>query len=137
MFERVVVGVTDSAGAERAFRRALDVTRATRGTLHIVGALSNKEGVRPYLPAEFRYTVFGAGKTDWLLARLRARAEKAHVRVETHPVLAGPADAIARVAAQEDADLVVLGSGFAHGSRRLSGVSTAVMDAVGCAVLVV
>jgi nucleotide-binding universal stress UspA family protein len=139
VFSRVVVGAADSEGAERAFRRALALTQATGGTLHIVAAIDSKRDAKavPYLPDEFRYTAFGAGATDWLLTRLQKEAAAAHVDVATHPVLDDPAGAIARVAADEQADLVVVGSGSAHGARRLAHVPKAVMDHVGCAVLVV
>jgi nucleotide-binding universal stress UspA family protein len=139
MFDRVVVGATDSEGAERAFRRALVLTQATGGTLHIVAAIDRKKDAKqtPWLPEEFRYTAFGAGATDWLLIRLKKEAAEAHVAVSTHQVLDDPAEAIAKVATDEQADLVVVGSGSAHGARRLAHVPKVVMDHVGCAVLVV
>ena len=139
MFSNVVVGAADSEGAARAFQRAVALTQATGGTLHIVAAIDAKRDAEavPWLPEEFRYTAFGAGATDWLLTRLQKEAADAHVEVATHPVLDDPAGAIARVAAEEQADLVVVGSGSAHGSRRLAPVPKAVMDQVGCAVLVV
>ena len=137
MLENVVVGATDSAGSARAFHRALQVARASGGTLHVVAALEAREKPLPYVPEEFRFTDAGAGAADWLLTRLRAEAVADHVRVETHPVLADPAEAIARVAAAEHADLVVVGSGTAHGGRSLTDVPKAVIDAVPCAVLVV
>jgi nucleotide-binding universal stress UspA family protein len=139
MFETVVVGAADSAGATRAFRRALALTRATGGTLHIVAAIGGKGEAEsaPWLPDEFRYTEAGAGATDWLLTSLEKEAAAAHVDVATHPVLDDPARAIARVAAAQGADLVVVGSGSDHGARSLARVPQAVMDHVGCAVLVV
>ncbi len=137
MFDTVVVGATDSAGARRAFDRALELTSATGGTLHVVAAVSRKGEKPPYVPEEFRYTDAGADGAGWLLGQLQARATRAHVAVAAHPVLADPAEAIARVAFQEHADLVVVGSGSAHGSRQLSHVPKAVMDRVSCAVLVV
>ncbi len=139
MFKTVVVGATDSAGATRAFRRALAVTRTTGGTLHIVAAINGKgeSEQAPWLPTEFRYTETGAGATDWLLTKLAKEATEAEVQVATHPVLDDPAAAITRVAAAEEADLVVVGSGSGHGARSLSDVPKSVMDHVGCAVLVV
>jgi nucleotide-binding universal stress UspA family protein len=139
VFDRVVVGVADTEGAERAFRRALALTETTGGTLHVVAALDSKRDTKavPWLPEELRYTAFGAGATDWLLMKLKKEAADAGVDVATHSVLDDPAGAIARVAADEGADLVVVGSGSAHGARRLAQVPKAVMDHVGCAVLVV
>jgi nucleotide-binding universal stress UspA family protein len=137
MFRNVVVGAHDSEGSARAFRRALDVIRSSSGTLHVVAALPSKEEPPPYLPPEFRYTEAGASATDWLLGQLRTEATEDHVHVETYAVLAEPAKAIARVAVQAHADLVVVGSGSANGHRRLGDVPKAVMDTVPCAVLVV
>jgi nucleotide-binding universal stress UspA family protein len=137
VFDTVVVGATDSAGARRAFDRALELAGATGGTLHVVTAIPRKSEPRPYLPEEFRYTDAGADGPDWLLGQLRARAAKVHVEVAAHPVRAHPADAIAQVAAEEHADIVVVGTGSSHGTRHLSRVPKAVMDRVPCAVLVV
>jgi nucleotide-binding universal stress UspA family protein len=137
VFDTVVVGATDSAGAQRAFDRALELASATGGTLHVVTAIPRKGEPPPYLPEEFRYTDAGADGPDWLLGQLRARAKKVHVDVAAHPVRAHPAEAIARVAAEEHADLVVVGTGWSHGTRHLSRVPKAVMDRVPCAVLVV
>ena len=89
------------------------------------------------LPEEFRYTHIGAGATDWLHGQVRITAEREHVHVETHPVLADPVDAITRVAAEEEADLIIVGSRDHHGTRQLSGVPKGVMDRASCAVLVV
>ncbi len=50
---------------------------------------------------------------------------------------ADPVEAITRVATQEGADLIVVGSQEADGSRHLSSVPQWVMDRVECAVLVV
>ena len=139
MFETVVVGATDSQGATRAFRRALALARTTGGALHVVAAIDGKgEGESaPWLPEEFRYTDAGASATDWLLAQLAREAADAKVEVITHPVLDDPARAITRVASEEGADLVVVGSGSDHGARALSAVPKAVMDHAACAVLVV
>ena len=138
MFETVVVGADDSAGAAKALRRALDLVRTSGGTLHVVSALRPREETPvPALPEEFRYTHLGAGATDFMHGQLRVTAEREHVHVETHPVLADPVDAITRGAAEEEADLIVVGSRDDHGTRRLSGVSRGVMDRASCAVLVV
>ena len=45
MFERVVVGATDSEGATRAVRHAIEVTRVSGGTLHVVMAVRRKRHV--------------------------------------------------------------------------------------------
>ena len=50
-----------------------------------------------------------------LLARFRLLASEAPVRVRTHPVRSDPVEAITRVAAEQEADLVVVGSGATTG----------------------
>lgn len=132
-----MVGATDSDGARRAFDRALELTSATGGSLHVVTAIARKGEPAPYMPEEFRYTDAGADGADWFLGQLRKRATEAHVEVAAHPVRDDPAEAIARIAHEERADLVVVGTHSAHGARQLSHVPKAVMDRVSCAVLVV
>jgi nucleotide-binding universal stress UspA family protein len=139
MFENVVVGATDSAGATRAVRRAIEVARASGGTLHIVAALGSRPGDESDARRDTREAGIRtrAGRVDALLGQLRAMATGAHVRVATHPVSAKPAEAITRVALQEQADLIVVGTKNDRRSRRLSSVPKAVMDRAACAVLVV
>jgi nucleotide-binding universal stress UspA family protein len=118
MFDNVVVGASVSGADAGAVRRAAALASASGGTVHIV-------------------TAFRRGPVDAQLAELRALVSESPVRVRTHPVRSDPVEAIARVAAQEQADLIVLGSKAAGRSRRLSTVSQGVMDRVECAVLVV
>jgi nucleotide-binding universal stress UspA family protein len=66
-----------------------------------------------------------------------AIANDSDVQVATHPVSADPAEAITRVALQEDADLIVVGTRNERGARQLSSVPKAVTDKATCAVLVV
>jgi hypothetical protein len=92
---------------------------------------------------------------EWFLGRPRVQVARGGVRVTTHPVLAGPADAIAAVAHQERADPVVAGVGSHRRSdaaaardgtrprrprahlRPHRAVADAVVGMVDCAVLVV
>jgi nucleotide-binding universal stress UspA family protein len=118
MFDNVVVGAADSDAGARAVRRGAELAGASGGTVHIV-------------------TAFRGKPVEALLAKLRLMASEAPVRVRTHPVQSDPVEAITRVATEEGADLIVVGSRSNHGSRRLSGVPQGVMDRVECAVLVV
>ena len=74
---------------------------------------------------------------DELLAQLRSLASESSARVRSHPLQSDPVEAIARVATEEGADLIVVGSRELGGSRRLSDVSRGVMARAECAVLVV
>jgi nucleotide-binding universal stress UspA family protein len=118
MFDNVVVGASRSGGGARAVRRGAALAGASGGTVHIV-------------------TAFGEEPVDALLAEYRALAAESPVRIRTHPVRSDPVEAITRVAAEEQADLIVLGSHAAGGSRQLTSVPQGVMDRVECAVLVV
>lgn len=118
MFDNVVVGASGSGGGARAVQRAASLASASGGTVHIVSA-------------------FRREPVDALLEELRGLASETQVRIRTHPVRSDPVEAITRVAAQEQADLIVLGTKSAGGSRRLSSVPQGVMDRVECAVLVV
>jgi nucleotide-binding universal stress UspA family protein len=118
MFDNVVVGAADSAAGARAVRRAAELAGASGGTVHIV-------------------TAFRGEPVEALLAEFRSMATETPVRVRTHPVRSDPVEAITRVAAEERADLIVVGSRGNRGSRRLSSVPQGVMDRVECAVLVV
>jgi nucleotide-binding universal stress UspA family protein len=120
MFDNVVVGVSASGSGSgaRAVRCAAQLAGASGGTVHIV-------------------TAFRGEPQEGQLAHLRSLASETAVRVRTYPLQSDPVDAITRVAAEEAADLVVVGARLAGGSRHLSSVPEGVMDRVECAVLVV
>jgi nucleotide-binding universal stress UspA family protein len=136
VFDNVVVGATDSAGGIRALRRAIAVVRASGGTLHIVTALGRRQPRLPEASAELRRGT-GVGPAGSLLAKLRDMAVSESVRVQTHPAYSDAAAAITRVAAEENADLIVVGSKVSNGTRQLAHVPKAVMDRAACPVLVV
>ena len=79
----------------------------------------------------------GLDPTESLLAEFERMAAQESVRVQTHPLFSDPVEGMTKVAAAEDADLIVVGSASAQGGRRLSAVPKAVMDLADCAVLVV
>jgi nucleotide-binding universal stress UspA family protein len=118
VFDNVVVGAADTKRGARAVTRAVELARTSGGTVHIVTAFRRE-------PVEAELDGF------------RRLAAGASVKVRTHPVCADPVEAITRVAAEERADLIVLGTRANDGSRRLSSVPQGVMDRVECAVLVV
>jgi len=135
MFENVVVGATDSEGAVRAVRSAIEVARASGGTLHLVMATRRRR--RMTVVHDRRTQDIGLDPTESLLAEFERMAAQESVRVQTHPLFSDPVEGMTKVAAAEDADLIVVGSASAQGGRRLSAVPKAVMDLADCAVLVV
>ncbi len=137
MFENVVVGVTESGMSDLAVERAMEVAKATGGMLHLVAAFGARRPPPPVMPEEFRYTIGSMDPVDLMLAKTEARARSAAVRVTKHAVLADPVEALTRIAADEHADLIVVGDSSAHGVRHRSPVADALMTRAGCAVLVV
>jgi nucleotide-binding universal stress UspA family protein len=135
MFDHVVVGATDPEGAARAVTRAVDLARASGGTVHIVAALRRQR----HLPVveDRRGVDRGLDPDEVLLSQLGEMAAGQSVPVRLHPLRSEPAEAITAVAEQEHADLIVIGSKAERRSRHLSDVSKAVMDRAGCAVMVV
>jgi nucleotide-binding universal stress UspA family protein len=137
MFENVVVGADDSTAATGAMRKAIEVTKASGGVLHIVTAFKARRPSPPPLPDEFRYSFGSLDPVDVLLRELEAMAHAESVRVATHAVLAGPVEAITLVADQEKADLIVVGNKTRHGPRHLGSVPDGLIEKATCAVLVV
>ena len=137
LFENVVVGAVDSEAATHAVQQAIEVTKASGGTLHIVTAFKANRPRPPNVPEEFRYSFASIDPIDLLLNQLKATANEVSVRVTTNPVLSDPVDAIIKVAELENADLIVVGIKRSHGARHMSHVTKIVMDKASCAVLVV
>jgi nucleotide-binding universal stress UspA family protein len=137
MFEHVVVGVTDSAGAAHAVEQAMGMTRASGGTLHLVSAFGAHRPEAPDMPEEFRYSIGSVDPVDWRLSQFEVAAKSASIPVMTHAVMADPVDALTQVARQEKADVIVIGAGTADGSFHRSTVADGLMRQASCAVLVV
>ena len=137
MFENVVVGATETEGAARALSRALEIARASGGTLHVVNAFPPRRRLRSATPGQSRSPERRRNRGEALLAEFHQKAAWQSVPVEMHPAVSDPVEAITRVAAETEADLIVVGSKGVDGTRHLSSVPRGVMDSAECAVLVV
>jgi nucleotide-binding universal stress UspA family protein len=138
MFTTVVVGTDWSTTAEVAFVKALELTRAGGGRLHVVtaspaslppvaGPAAGASGSRSLGP-DFQADVV----LDQALDRLGAR----DVDVRQHTVTAEPGDAILAVAEQVGADLIVVGNQGMH-RRVLGSTPNTVSHRATCDVLIV
>jgi nucleotide-binding universal stress UspA family protein len=136
VFENVVVGATDSRGSARAMRRAVEVARVSGGTLHVVTAIRHKRRRRTQVWVGTGPPPSWSDSAEAFLDEFCMIAARESVPVEMHPVASDPVEAITRVATEEDADLIVVGSNGA-GARHLSSVPKGVMDTAECAVLIV
>jgi nucleotide-binding universal stress UspA family protein len=141
----IVVGIDFSDASKRVFMRALEEGHRRGNTeVHAVAVSNPDDPLLAYRPG-FESLV----PTD-ALARLQAFASE-HVReqasrigalqirrVVTHLELGSPADVLVRLAAQLDADLIVVGTHGRRGVERLllGSVAERVLRTAGCPVLV-
>jgi nucleotide-binding universal stress UspA family protein len=138
VFRRIVVGTDWSHTADVAFAKALELARTGGGALHVVTAAGTSTP-----PASGGAA--GASGGAWLgpdyqadvaLERRLERLDSEGVEVRQHSISAEPADAILAVAADVDADLIVVGN---RGMRRrvLGSIPNSVSHRAACDVLIV
>jgi nucleotide-binding universal stress UspA family protein len=137
MYNVVVVGADDSPTALEAFNRAVEFTKMSGGTLHIVTAYKPKPPGGSEVPDEFRYSMGSTLEADVLLRRLADLATAQGVATELHAATEDPADALVGVADREGADLIVVGNKGMKGARRVLGsVPNSVAHRATCSVLI-
>jgi nucleotide-binding universal stress UspA family protein len=141
---RVVVGLDFSDAAVAALSQALALPCGGRGgELHVLHVESS-----PIAPADERDCETAATSLSDSSERLRRQVEHeidrlgvvtSFERVALHVRVGPPAEAIARLAAEVDADIVVVGSHGAQGVHRppIGSVAEATVRCAGCPVLVV
>lgn len=140
---RVVVGVDFSRAGDAALEQAFAWARGCDGELHVVHVAR-----MPFVPVgvEFGWEAPGISLTE-ASERLqrhveqslsRADLESCRDRVTLHLKVGPPAEAIVRLAAEIDADLIVIGTHGRRGVRRLliGSVAEATIRGAGCPVLV-
>lgn len=121
MYQRIVVGVNAGDPSVGATRNALALGQRSGAEVHLVYVTANGHEDRQDVEA--------------LLAGLR---EGLDVATRTHALSGDPAEVILQLAADVDADLVVLGSRGIEGARRTRGsVPSAVRRGAKCRVQVV
>jgi nucleotide-binding universal stress UspA family protein len=137
MYKNLLVGADSSSTALRAVHAAIELAETFGATLHIVTAYKPETVKAPDLPAEFRYTA-DIHPADVLLNELKAMAKQSSVKVEVHAATGEPAEAICRVAARIDADLIIVGNRGMRGAKRVLGsVPNSIAHKAPCAVLIV
>lgn len=138
MFDTVVVGVDGSPTAAKAVQKAIELVQLSSGKLHIVTAYkpqrfsSSTPEVDAYLKSLGSDTL-----AESLLAEVASRARVAGIESETHALTSAPAEAICEVAAEVNADLIVVGNKGMQGARRVLGsVPSSVAHQAPCDVLI-
>jgi nucleotide-binding universal stress UspA family protein len=134
MFETVVVGADESPTAAEAVQQAIDLVKLTGGKLHIVSAYAHQQLITG---GEFANSISSADLAQSLLDDLASRARLAGVEVTAHGKVGSPADVICEVAAEVDADLIIVGNKGMKGARRVLGsVPNSVAHQASCSVLI-
>ena len=145
MNNAIVVGTDGSDTAQEALRRAADLARAFGVPLHVVSAYrATTPGLVTAVSAEAGL-VFQ--DTDWLidlrtdveerLERTRQQLTSDGIKVDVHALPGNPVDAILQVAAELDADMIVVGNKGMKGARRVLGsVPNTVAHKAECSVLI-
>ena len=107
---------------------ALELARLTGATVHVVNAHKLTSAFHLSAAAEVGVVPDVTAANDaveamskQVCAAVVARAQALGVPTETHPVPGDPADALIRVAADADADLIVVGNRGMTGARRMLG----------------
>jgi nucleotide-binding universal stress UspA family protein len=138
MFTTVVVGTDWSETAEAAFVKALELTRAGGGRLHVVTATppSPPPASGRSAGASGSHSLGPGFQADVVLERMLDRLGANDVDVKQHTVTAEPGDAILAVADQVGADLIVVGNQGMH-RRVLGSIPNSVSHRATCDVLIV
>lgn len=134
MFQTVVVGADQSDTATEAVRQAIGLVKLTGGRLHIVSA---------YRPQQFSTSggeereIDSGDLAESVLADHASRARAAGIEAQTHARSGPAAESICEVAAEVDADLIVVGNKGMVGVRRVLGsVPNSVAHHAPCSVLI-
>lgn len=137
MGDSIVVGTDGSETAKRAVAEAARLAHALGGEVHIVSAYEPLRGVRVAGAVEDLQPRPDA-IVESTLAQAAAAVRIAKVEVKTHAVRGDPADALVTVAAEVDANLIVVGNQGMHGAKRVLGsVPNTVSHKARCNVLIV
>ncbi|MQA74601.1 MAG: universal stress protein [Solirubrobacterales bacterium] len=144
MFERIVVGTDGSDTAAEAVRQAVELARATGGSLDVVSAYEPVSAQRlreeaTEVPPDLAHTVGPREEVNAILEAAAGAAKAAGVEVRAHAREGDPADAILDVAEETRASLIVVGNKGMTGARRflLGSVPNKISHHAPCGVYIV
>ena len=122
----IVVGTDGSPGAEAAVQKAIELTKDSGATVHLVCAYPGKSALeRIGMTARQDPTDLRGVAAD-VLARDERRFREAGFSVEKHAREGDPAHTIIDVASEQKADLIVVGARGNTGLRRFMLGSVAI-----------
>src|SRR4051812_6635116 len=143
MFKTIVVGTDGSDTAKVAVQQAADLAKSHDAELHLVMSASGVSETRlreerQGAPDDVQHAI---NPNEDIEAQLRQVAESLGdgLNVKTHAKQGDPSEAIIDVAAQNDADLIVVGNKGMTGAKRffLGAVPNKVSHHAPCSVLIV
>src|SRR4051794_4280872 len=108
--DAIVVGTDGSPGAEAAVHKVIELARGSGATIHLVCAYPGKSALERVGMTARQEPVNLRGVAADLLARDQRRFEEAGFAVEKYAREGDPAQTIIDVAADNDADLIVIGA---------------------------
>lgn len=138
----IVVGTDGSATAEVAVNRAAELARALAAQLHVVAAYS--PGSSEVWEAAAAGAVVPAFAVDEsaihakeIVERASARLRSEGTQVATHACEGDPAEVLMSIAAEQHAQMIVVGNRGMAGARRVLGsVPNSLSHAARCDVLI-
>jgi nucleotide-binding universal stress UspA family protein len=138
--DTIVVGTDGSQSAARAVREAARLARMTGARLVIVSAFSDLHPYREHIESSGREDLIHLGAVaDQLLMRAAAEADGDDIEMETVSRQGDPAQVLADVATEENAQLIIVGDRGLSGVERflLGNVSHKLSHHAPCSVLIV
>lgn len=139
MIRSIVVGTDGSETATEAVRQAGDLAQSVGATVHVVSAYEPVSGARVE-GGDPEIAVGPDFEVGSILERAAGMMNTRGVDCETHARKGGdPADAILRVAEEQDADVIMVGSMGMQGAKRflLGSVPDKISHHAPCSVLIV
>jgi nucleotide-binding universal stress UspA family protein len=137
----IVVGTDGSETATKAIQEAGDLAKSTGATLHIVSAYEPASGacVGGESPERSSWMVGPDVQVDSVLEGAMGSMHAEGIEAESHARKGDPADALLQVAAEHNADLIVVGNKGMTGAKRflLGSVPDKISHHAPCSVLIV
>jgi nucleotide-binding universal stress UspA family protein len=144
LFKRIVVGTDGSETAAEAVRQAVELAKATGGTLEIVSAFepvpqSRLREESGEVPGDIAHAIGPREDVNTVVEAAAGAARQQDVEAHTHVREGEPADAILDIADEVKADLILVGNKGMTGARRflLGSVPNKISHHAPCSVLIV
>ena len=137
----IVVGTDGSDTAAQALQQAGDLAKSTGAKLHIVSAYEPASGARigGEAPERSSWMVGPDVQVDSVLDNAAGAMHARGIEAEVHARKGDPANALLDVAAENEADMIVVGNKGMTGAKRflLGSVPDKISHHAPCSVLIV